>query len=173
MEVGLELLEIQRLFSDQIEALESVNYDVLDVKASRWHHDYDAFRAEMKTLENRYMTAINTAMAGALSSADAHPLLELFGGLATRSAIKQHVEKKTSETYLLFVRELDRTRKEIDENRAKPPLRVNEPQYAGAALWAHQHAAWMTATWDVLDRSKYVTAPLLPVVLLLPHSYTL
>ena len=88
--------------------------------------------------------------------ADGVALLETFYLLARHDAIKLCVEKKTSDIYLLFKEQVERIRHEFDERRRRPPLRINEPQFAGSALWAKSLAAMVTESWDLLQGAKYL-----------------
>ena len=43
-EVSSQLLAIQTTFEKHVATLRALNYDILDVKATRWHDDYNAFK---------------------------------------------------------------------------------------------------------------------------------
>ena len=83
-------------------------------------------------------------------------LLEIFYSLAKRDAIKRCVEKKTVDIYLLFIRQAENARHEFDENRRHPPLRANEPQFAGSALWAKSLASMVQDSWFLIQDAKYL-----------------
>ena len=50
-EVASSLLSIQASFEKHVHALRALSYDILDVKATRWHDDYNTFKNSMKDLE--------------------------------------------------------------------------------------------------------------------------
>lgn len=50
--------------------------------------------------------------------------------------------------------QVERTRHEFDENRRNPPIRENEPEFAGAALWARSLGAMMHQNWLLLKESE-------------------
>jgi dynein heavy chain, axonemal len=103
-----------------------------------------------------YTNVIGTAFEGVARVQDGVALLEVFYTLAKRDAIKRCVEKKTAEIFELFIRQVERTRHEFDENRRNPPLRENEPEFAGAALWARSLGAMVHLSWALLQESKFL-----------------
>ena len=47
-------------------------------------------------------------------------------------------------------------RHEFDENRRRPPLRPNEPPYAGSAVWAHSLARGVEEAWSHLKNLRHM-----------------
>ena len=41
-------MAIQSTFEKHVATLRGLNYDILDVKATRWHDDYNSFKNSMK-----------------------------------------------------------------------------------------------------------------------------
>jgi len=64
------------------------------------------------------------------------------------------VEKKAAEIYGLFVKQCQGIRQEFDTMRKSPPLRPNEPQYAGTALWARSLSTVVQSAWLQLTSSR-------------------
>eukprot|EP00752_Nemacystus_decipiens_P009956 g8879.t1 len=149
-EITKALLGIQDSFEAQIEKLRNLDYTILDVTTSRWHDDYNSFKDVM------YTNVINTAFEGITRITDAVALLEIFYTLARRDAIKQTCLKKTAYTYMLFVRYVEGLRHEFDENRRRPPLRPNEPPFAGSAVWAHSLARGVEEAWSHLKNLRHM-----------------
>jgi len=50
-EISKGILGIEASFESQIEKLRRLDYDILDVKTSRWHDDYNGFKNSVKDLE--------------------------------------------------------------------------------------------------------------------------
>jgi len=155
-EITKALLDIEASFETQIERLRRLEYDILDVKTSKWHDDYNFFKNGVKDLEVMYTNVINTAFEGVTQVSAGVVLLEIFYSLAKRESIKRCVEKKTAEIYSLFIRQCQGIRHEFDDNRREPPLRPNEPQYAGTALWARSLSTMVQESWTMLQEAKYV-----------------
>lgn len=149
-EIEKALLEIQAQFEAHVDRLRYLDYDILDVKTSSWHDDYSVFKNAVKDLEAMYANVMNAAFDGVTRVAEAVGLLETFRGLAQRDAIQRCVEKKTAEAYLLFNRTIEDVRRDFDENRRTPPLRPQEPKWAGSALWAKALATIVEDAWVLL-----------------------
>ena len=52
-EIASSLMSIQASFEKCVSMLRALSYDILDVKATRWHDDYNTFKNSMKDLEVR------------------------------------------------------------------------------------------------------------------------
>jgi len=153
-EITKALIEIQDAFEQQIDRLRNLDYDILDVKTSHWHDDYNVFKNSIKDLEVMYTNVMNTSFEGVSRVSDAVSVLEIFYALAKRDAIQRCVEKKTVDMYLLFIRMVEEVRRDFDENRRAPPLRNNEPRWAGSALWAKSLAQSVQESWALLRDAK-------------------
>ena len=75
-EVAQQLLAIQASCEKHVGALRALSYDILDVKATRWHDDYNAFKNSLKDLEVMFTNVINTAFEGASTTEAGVLLLE-------------------------------------------------------------------------------------------------
>lgn len=154
-ETAKQLLEIEDQFAKHIDHLRGLEYDVLDVKATRWHEDYNHLKNGMKDLEVMMQNVINSAFESVTTVVAGVDLLEAFSELAKREAIKRCVTKKTAEVFQLFGRELDQIRLEFDQFRVSPPLRADEPRFAGAALWARGLQERAENDWSHLQTASH------------------
>lgn len=145
------MIEIQDQFEQQIDRLRNLDYEILDVKTSHWHDDYNVFKNSVKDLEVMYTNVMNTAFEGVTRVSEAVAVLEIFYSLAKRDAIQRCVEKKTVDMYMLFIHTVEEIRHDFDENRRAPPLRSNEPKWAGSALWAKSLAQIVQDSWSLLQ----------------------
>ena len=153
-EVTAQLLAIQTTFEKHIAALRALNYDICDVKATRWHDDYNAFKNSLKDLEVMFQNVVNIAFEGASTTAANIQLLDAFWSLAHREAIKRCVEKKSAEVFTALSAELTLVKKGFDKQKANPPLiHRDHPRYAGAALWAKSLHLRITRQWDMIMSS--------------------
>ena len=154
-EVSSQLLAIQTTFEKHVAALRALNYDILDVKATRWHDDYNAFKNSLKDLEVMFQNVVNTAFEGASTTAANIQLLDAFNSLAQREAVKRCVEKKSAEVFTALSAELSLVKKGFDKQKAQPPLiHRDHPRYAGAALWAKSLHLRIQRQWDMISASK-------------------
>lgn len=122
---------IQSSFEQHVDRLRKLDYDMLDVRVSRWHDDYHLFKNAVKDLEVMYTNVINAALEGNATVLEGVILIETFNRLAKREAIKRCVDKKASDIQHLFMKLVLWARSEFDLSRLNPPLRAHEPQYAG------------------------------------------
>ena len=84
-----------------------------------------------------------------------HMLLS-FREIASRPAIQLCVSKKSHDVRMLFKKKCQSIRQEFDDFHRKPPLRMNEPQYAGAALWAKALYNTIDDEWSLV-KSNTIT----------------
>ena len=54
-EVTKSLLDIQQSFQRLVAVLRGLDYSILDVKATRWHDDYNSFKNGVKDLEASFL----------------------------------------------------------------------------------------------------------------------
>ena len=155
-EIVSSLTTIQKSFQQQIDHLRGLDYDVLDVRVARWHDDYHSFKGAVKDLEVMFTNVINAAFESTSTVAEGVILTETFFRLARREAVKRCVDKKATEIQHLFINQVVKTRSEFDLSRLNPPLRMQEPQYAGSALWAHGLAALVTESYESLARLREI-----------------
>ena len=115
------LLAIQASFEKHIATLRGLNYDILDVKATRWHDDYNTtFKNSLKDLEVMFQNVINTAFEGAATTDAGVELLDAFSSLAQREAIKRCVEKKSAEVFTNFTTELKPRQEGLRQAQGRP-----------------------------------------------------
>lgn len=82
----------------------------MDVKASKWHDEFNIFKNGMKDLDVMYKNIINFAFESVTTVEQGVQMLEAFDYLAKRENIKEHVRKKSQEVLNLFVNELEDTK---------------------------------------------------------------
>jgi len=136
LEVTKSIIDIQAAFQKLVLGLKGLDYSILDVKATRWHDDYNTFKNGTKDLEVMLTNVIHVAFDVVTSLTQRIMLLETFQSMAKREAICRCVEKKTSEMYSLFLQELDLVKKHFNQNMRSPYITDNLPHFAGRASWA-------------------------------------
>lgn len=147
---------IQESFEHHIDRLRKLDYDVLDVKISHWHDDYNHFKSDVKDLEVMFTNVINAAFENNATVCDGVVLVETFFRLAKRDTVLHCVERKATEINHMFLKQAHVIRGEFELARMNPPLRLHEPQFAGSALWAHSLAVLVKNSYACLERLKYV-----------------
>jgi len=111
------LEEIKQNFLKNLEKIRGTEQDkILDVRPSRWHEDFNAFKIGMKDLDVMYQNIINSAFEAVTTVQQGVELLEAFDYLAKREQIKNCVKQKAQKVIALFVAELDAAKFEYDNN---------------------------------------------------------
>ncbi|KAJ3206517.1 Dynein heavy chain 2, axonemal [Entophlyctis luteolus] len=135
-EIAKSLEDIEIAFERKISSLWNIRRFILDVKATRWHDDFNSFKQGVKDLEVMMQNTIISAFEGAVTVDESVDLLEIFHHLAKREAIKRTVEKKTADVYALFMQELNTVKVEFETHRKAPEILRSHPDFAGSAYWA-------------------------------------
>lgn len=133
------LLELERQFEKHLQNIRSLDYEILEVKITRWHDDYGQFfKEQCKALEIMYQNFIANAFKNITTVADAVEMLENFDTLAKRPLVIDYVHKKAAEmVYKLFRDEINEVLETFELNpKVHPPMPFSHPNYAGLAIWA-------------------------------------
>ncbi len=136
-EITDALVGIEASFEALVDRLRRLEYDILDVRISRWHDDYHHFKNTVKDLEVMFTNTIVSAYDNNSTVLEGVLLIETFHSLAKREAVKRCVERKAADMRAFFIKQIGSVRAEFEQRRTNPPIRPIEPQYAGSALWAH------------------------------------
>eukprot|EP00232_Nephroselmis_pyriformis_P029065 CAMPEP_0182867354 /NCGR_PEP_ID=MMETSP0034_2-20130328/8675_1 /TAXON_ID=156128 /ORGANISM="Nephroselmis pyriformis, Strain CCMP717" /LENGTH=4528 /DNA_ID=CAMNT_0024999703 /DNA_START=83 /DNA_END=13669 /DNA_ORIENTATION=- len=171
-EITKSLNDIQASFQKLVAQLRGLNYSILDVKATRWHDDYNSFKNGVKDLEVMMTNVIVLGFDSVGSLSSRVELLDAFHSMAMRESIKRTVEKKTAECYLEYQKELNIVRKHFDTMRRSPPIDPMFPRYAGAAMWATGLARRIDKPMALLENSAHFL-PVTPEREELQTAYTL
>lgn len=148
------LIDIEHRFDTLLHRLKSVDYWILDVKSTKWHEDYNAFKNAVKDLEVMMQTHIGAAFETVETVELGVQYLEAFTELAQRESIERCVQLKTAHVYDLFRNQLDRHRTEFEERRQNPPLRSTEPKFSGAGMWAEGILRQITYDATCLEKAN-------------------
>lgn len=86
------LRDLQEKFEEHLEKIKLLEYDILDVKITKWHEDYgQGFKEQVKNIENIYQTTIALTFRNVSTVPDAVEMLENFYQLAKRPAVQEYV----------------------------------------------------------------------------------
>ena len=148
--------DIETTFDRYINNLWTIRKYILDVKATQWHDDYTIFKQGMKDLEVMMQNVINSAFEDANTVEKYLELLEIFHNLAKREVIKRTVEKKTSDLYVLYLKELNAVKAEFDSHRKTPEILRFHPDFAGSAYWAKFLLRRVRQPWEKLQSAAFL-----------------
>ncbi|KAI9188053.1 hypothetical protein H9P43_002444 [Blastocladiella emersonii ATCC 22665] len=155
-EIGKSLEDIEKSFEQQLAYLWTIRDLILDVKATRWHDDYNNFKQAVKDLEVMLQNVIQTAFESSTTVQGRVELLEIFSYLAKRDGIKRAVERKTADVFQQFLHELNVVKVEFETHRKSPAILAAHPPYAGAALWARALLRRITVPINVIAAADYL-----------------
>ena len=150
---------IQTSFELLADKLKKLDYDMLDVRISKWHDDYHNFKNAVKDLEVMFINVINGVFDVNSTVSEGVSLTETFFWLAKRDVVKNCVTRKALEMCNLFLKQIQSSRGEFENGRSSPPVRLHEPQFAGSALWAHSLAALVKDSFESLTRIQNMLTP--------------
>jgi hypothetical protein len=121
------------------------------------HFSLKESAGSVKDLETILIETINRTFDEIQVVEAAAHFLKCLNRSAYRPAIKSCAEKKAMELQMLFLKECQKTRHEFDAFHKQPPLRINEPPYAGPALWTAALSANLKRTLDVVhDATSHI-----------------
>lgn len=136
----LSLQDLKKMFDKHLEGIKKLDYDILDVKITRWHDDYGTmFKDHVKNIEIIYTTIISKTFNHVSTIEDAVEMLENFYQLAKRPSIIEFVQKKAAEqVYQLFIAEMKEVEDSFENSyKKRPVMPISHPYYGGMAIWIH------------------------------------
>ena len=153
------LLELQRQFVKHLQNIKNLNYDILDVKITKWHDDYGQFfKEQCKSLEIMYQNIIALAFKNVSSVSDAVEMLENFDSLAKRPLVIDYVHKKASDmVFKMFLAEIKEIEDTFEANpKRPPPMPFSHPKYAGLAIWTYSLIVRLDKAKTAVERLYFI-----------------
>ena len=127
-EITKSFSDIQREFGKLVGTLALAADAALDVKATGWREEYNAFKVGVKDLEVQTTNVMVAAVDGAGSLNAMVEMIEALRSMAKTEAVRRCVERKITECYDAYAAELVAVKKMFDSQRELPPF----PEYAEA-----------------------------------------
>ena len=151
----------EKVFAIHAEKLRTLDYDALDVRATRWHEDFNTqFKNSLRDLEVMTQNIINTAFDNVSTVAGGVELLEAFQVLARCESVKRCVEKKVTDILSSFIKQCASYKRHFEGYRHAPPVHPDEPRNGGGADWSAglrreiaQDWKYMYAAVNAMDQS--------------------
>jgi dynein heavy chain len=159
------LQDIEEAFEKHISSLWNIRKHILDVKATRWHDDYNTFKQGVKDLEIMMQNLIISAFENSANVEKGVELLCVFHQLAKRDAIKRTIEKKTTDIYQLLVQEFNSVKAEFETNRKTPLILRTQPDYSDSVYWAKSLLKRVQSPMNTLSEAYF-----LPTSILAPEA---
>mmetsp|Transcript_23925 Transcript_23925/g.20935 ORF Transcript_23925/g.20935 Transcript_23925/m.20935 type:complete len:561 (+) Transcript_23925:252-1934(+) len=157
----INLLEENKVrFKKHLDKIKNTKEDkILDIKSTKWHDDYNAFKAGMRDLDNMYDTIINQAFESISTVEQGVEMLEAFDFLAKRRNIKASVQKKSHLVLSLFKKEVEKANAEYDSMAKKDKsefVQLTHGKHSGMALWVRSLIHRLDKLKDAIDKLYFV-----------------
>ena len=153
------LEDLKKRFDKYLDGIKNLDYEILDVKITKWHDDYgQIFKDNIKNIEVSYTTIIQMTFKYVSTVADGVEMLENFYQLAKRPTIIDYVQKKGAEqVYKLFTDEI----KEVEaiyegQFKKRPPMPVSWSNHGGIAIWVHSLVVRLDKAKAAIDGLYFV-----------------
>ena len=151
---------LKKMFDTHLEGIKKLEYDILDVKITRWHDDYgQMFKDHVKNIEIIYTTIISKTFNHVSTIEDAVEMLENFYQLAKRPSIIEFVQKKAAElVYQLFNSEMKEVEDSFENSyKKRPVMPISHPHYGGLAIWIYSLICRIDRAKDAIDGMYFIT----------------
>uniref|UniRef100_A0A8C8SM12 Dynein axonemal heavy chain 2 n=1 Tax=Pelusios castaneus TaxID=367368 RepID=A0A8C8SM12_9SAUR len=148
------LLEIEETFQKHLHTLRNMKGEILDVKNTFWHEDFNRFRSGVKDLEVMTQNLITSAFETVRDVEHGVEIQDIFHHLSSREAIKRTFDKKAVDVYMLFNRELSLVNKEL--SKKLPFLPPHMCHYSGLAHWLRALRRRMDRPFKCLSNAHFM-----------------
>lgn len=132
------LQQIQRDFQGSVDAIKSLEYDIMDIQATQFDGEYSAFRKFVKEIERRLGAVIGLALDDCETIYGRFQLVDAFDRkLLDRPIIQDEVEVKQIHLIQSYGKDLKIVQDEFIKYRSSPPKDTmqNLPPIGGALTW--------------------------------------
>lgn len=156
-EIESQLLDIQRAFKAKMEMLRHLDYDILDVKSTKWVDDFRSLKIDIDNLTMMMQQIITAALDSIATSATGAEYIEAFYLVSKSEELLLQLNRSKDRVFRLFSTRLKRVQAEIqryfDRN---PPLFYLHPPAAGQGFWASNLASMITEDYTALRHCYYL-----------------
>lgn len=156
-EIESQLSDIQRAFKSKMAVLRNLEYDILDVKATKWVDDFCALKADIDNLSMMMQQIITVSFDSVAHTTSGSEYMEAFFLISKSEELLLQLDRCKDRVFRLFLRNLKLAQSDMQRyfNR-KPPLFYLHPPAAGYGFWARDHAALITDDFQNLRRCYYL-----------------
>ena len=133
-------------FTQTIEHFQTITYDVLDIADKRFDDDFYSFRTDIKQVERRLASVLNTGYDDCATLTSSFKLIDAFEGLLERDSLQADLQRKQAELMSQYADDLREVSRLFHKERVRsadgfylerdgPPLYDNMPPVAGSIYW--------------------------------------
>ncbi|CCW67502.1 unnamed protein product [Phytomonas sp. Hart1] len=156
-EIESQLMDIQRAFKSKIDMLRGLDYNILDVKSTKWIDDFGVLKTDMDSLSMVMRQIITAAFDSIATTTTGAEYIEAFYVLSRNEELLLQLDRSKDLVFRLFMTSVKMVQAEIQRyfNR-KPTLFYLHPPSAGHAYWAVNNIAAISQGYEELYRCYYL-----------------
>ena len=132
----MSVRQIYTDFMQAVEALQAVEYDLMDIEEKKFDDDFYSFRSLIKELERRLSSVIIQAFDDCPTVGVIFKLLDAFDTLLDREIIQLELEKKQNDLLREYSKDLRLATDAFVSGKGRPPVGKNKAPHSGAVAWA-------------------------------------
>ncbi|RNC35631.1 putative dynein heavy chain [Trypanosoma cruzi] len=156
-EIEAQLVDIQRAFKAKMEMLRHLDYDILDVKSTRWVDDFRALKLDIDNLSMMLQQIIAVAFDSLSTTEMGAECIEAFYLVAKGEELLLQLDRGKDRVFRLVGSCVSLVQGKLQRHFNKPPpLFYLHPPLAGHAMWAENHSSFLEGTVSELRRCYYL-----------------
>lgn len=156
-EIESQLLDIQRAFKAKMEVLRHLDYDILDVKATKWVDDFRALKVDIDNLTMMLQQIITASLDSIATVSTGAEYMEAFYLVSKSEELLIQLNRSKDRLFRLFTSNLKHVQGEIQRYfDRKPPVFYLHPPSAGRGFWANNLASLITDDYNYLRHCYYL-----------------
>lgn len=156
-EIESQLMDIQRAFKLKMEVLRHLDYDILDVKATKWVDDFRALKMDIDNLTMMMQQIITAALDSIATTNAGAEYIEAFYLVSKSEELLIQLDRSKDRVFRLFSQNLKMVQGHIQRYfDRKPPIFYLHPPSAGHGFWASNLAGLITEDYNVLRHCYYL-----------------
>ncbi|KAG8349154.1 putative Dynein heavy chain N terminal region 2 domain1 [Trypanosoma vivax] len=156
-EIETQLLDIQRAFKAKIDTLRRLDYDILDVRSTRWVDDFRALKADIDNLSMMLQQIITAAFDSFNTTEMGAEYIEAFFLVAETEELLLQLDRSKDRVFRM-VRDhatIVQGRLQRCFNKA-PSIFYLHPPLAGHAMWAENNSFLLEMSTEALGHCYYL-----------------
>ena len=122
-------------FEEVVAQFQQMDYDLMDVDAESFDHDFGHFKDKIEELEKRIGSLLTEGFEDSTDLVSRYKLLDSFYGLLERPTIENELEKKYIKIVHQVAADLRASQELFLLYRDDPPIPTNLPPFSGAITW--------------------------------------
>ncbi|KAH9593471.1 Dynein heavy chain [Trypanosoma melophagium] len=156
-EIESQLLDIQRAFKGKMEMLRQLDYDILDVKSTRWVDDFRALKVDIDNLSMLLQQIITAAFDSINTTEMGAEYIEAFYLIAESEELLLQLDRCKDRVFRLLGENVAMVQGMLQRYFNKdPPVFYLHPPFAGHAIWAENNAYMLDSSSAALRHCYYL-----------------